>query len=1054
MTTGPSLVSITGHHIKTVGKTSVNVLGKDIEFFVVKNLNFDFLLGSDALRILNSSISYVNNEVTLSDTKHKLSSFDSFDPCTFAVYSELDWWMREFPDVFAGEGQPTGKTDITMLEIDTGDHPPIRQRAYRIPLTKRLVVEHELEKMLAEEVVEPSSSPWASPITLVTKKDGGTRFCVDFRKINSITRKDAHPLPNIQDIFDSMAGSSVFSTLDLKSGYWQIGVHPNSIEKTAFITHKGLFQFKRMPFGLCNASAVFQRTMNKILAPYVGDFVLVYIDDVVIYSKSQEEHDEHLRKVFQALQNAGLKVKPSKCRLRAPEINLLGFIIDKHGKRSDPEKTKAICNMDYPKSVSEIRSFLGMVGYHRQHIPNYAEIAFPLTQLTKKNAQYQWGAPEGEAWERLKTELVSDRVMAHPQLDKPYKLYTDASAYAIGAILVQEDENGLERPVLYVSKQLNEAQMKYATIEREAYAIVYALQKLRPYLYGAEFTIYTDQKPLLSLFLQEQRNSRTQRWAVLIAEYGAPIEYRKGRNNVRADMLSRIHPKYEVLEKEGVISFIDDSFDDDEIPWEFDHLEKECVRREQMDMPEFELGRLEQDGNFVHDGLLYTLQAPPGKAEYPRLVLPPSARFRVIRRAHAELGHQGIRKTLDRVQEAYKWPCQRKDVGDVIAQCARCIVHKNKRESPEPGSMPIAHYPGQIIGIDMTGPYPLSRHGNLYALSIIDHCTGWVEVKPLPNKTAETVLRYLEQEYLPRYGPPEILISDNGSEFKNHLVKGYLEELGVEIRHCTPYHPQSNGKVERFHRTLKQMLSKLVNARANDWEDCLGPALWAHRISTSSVTGFTPYFLTFGRKPPMPQLKLLQRVEGMERDVLASRIDELSRAFKEAARNTAVSRVYNTERLRQRAQAGDLQVGDHVVVYASDAGRLEPHWDHGFVVTHVRGPVVKVVGPRNKRLTLNRDKVKLVAPESDWDNLRNRLTHTERAALQRASVPASKDVNAPSASPRNANQSVGPELRPELNVDNEGHFNNGHAGSDMSDISDSVPEPRGMRRLATDLDPT
>ena len=204
----------------------------------------------------------------------------------------------------------------------------------------------------------------------------------------------------------------------------------------------------------------------------------------------------------------------------------------------------------------------------------------------------------------------------------------------------------------------------------------------------------------------------------------------------------------------------------------------------------------------------------------------------------------------------------------------------------------------------------------------------------------------------------------------------------------------------------------------------------------------------------MPQLKLLQRVEGMERDVLASRIDELSRAFKEAARNTAVSRVYNTERLRQRAQAGDLQVGDHVVVYASDAGRLEPHWDHGFVVTHVRGPVVKVVGPRNKRLTLNRDKVKLVAPESDWDNLRNRLTRTERAALQRASVPAGKDVNAPSASPRNANQSVGPELRPELNVDNEGHFNNGHAGSDMSDISDSVPEPRGMRRLATDLDPT
>ena len=201
----------------------------------------------------------------------------------------------------------------------------------------------------------------------------------------------------------------------------------------------------------------------------------MYIDDVVVYSKSQEEHEDYLRNVFQALHDAGMKVKPSKCKLKASEVNLLGFIIDKHCKRSDPAKTKAICDMERPKNVSEIRSFFGMTGYHRQHIPHYAEIAFPLTQLTKKHAQYQWGTAENEAWEKLKAELVSERVMAHPQLDKPYKLYTDTSAFAIGAILVQEDENGMERPVLYLSKQLNEAQIKYATIEREAYAIVYAL---------------------------------------------------------------------------------------------------------------------------------------------------------------------------------------------------------------------------------------------------------------------------------------------------------------------------------------------------------------------------------------------------------------------------------------------------------------------------------------------------------------------------------------------------------------------------------------------------
>ena len=268
---------------------------------------------------------------------------------------------------------------------------------------------------------------------------------------------------------------------------------------------------------------------------------MVYIDDIIIYSKSGEEHNDHIRLMFQALQSHGLKLKPSKCYFRVPEVKLLGFIVDKTGRRSDPEKTAAIDNLPSPKDVSEVRSFLGMTGFHRHHIPDYAKLAYPLVQLTKKHARFTWGEREAETWGALKRELVSDRVMAHPKFDRPYKLYTDASAYSVGAILVQSDDEGVERPIMYLSKQLMEAQMKYATIESEAYAVVYALGKLRPYLHGAKFTIYTDHKPLKSLFLQEQKNTRIQRWAVLLAEYGAPIEYWKGANNVRADMLSRIH---------------------------------------------------------------------------------------------------------------------------------------------------------------------------------------------------------------------------------------------------------------------------------------------------------------------------------------------------------------------------------------------------------------------------------------------------------------------------------------------------------------------------------
>ena len=272
--------------------------------------------------------------------------------------------------------------------------------------------------------------------------------------------------------------------------------------------------------------------------------------------------------------------------------------------------------------------------------------------------------------------------------------------------------------------------------------------------------------------------------------------------------------------------------------------------------------------------------------------------------------------------------------------------------------MPIAQYPSQIVGMDMCGPLPTSRHGNRYMLTVIDHATGWVEVKPLANKTAANVLHFLEAEYVPRYGPPEILITDRGLEFKNELVKGYLTGLGVEVRNTTPYHPQTNGKIERFHRTLKGMLRKLVNARGGEWEDCLGPALWAHRVSTSDVTGYNPYFLTYGRKPPVPWGRLWNIPAGQEGAVLANRLEELSHAFKEAAQKTEDSRLYNRERLQRRARAGELSLGDHVTVLAHEASPLDPRWDHGYIITCIRGAVITVIGPKNKRCTVNRSQVR------------------------------------------------------------------------------------------------
>ena len=988
---GETLRSLSGHILPTLGRAGLEINGSVLSVYVVEELYHDILLGGDALNILEANIDYGAQVVTLKGKKYGYRNAGDKDDLLAAAHTEAEGWAERFPEVFDAEGG-LRSTGMVSMGIDTGRAFPINQRPYRIPLRKRQIVDQEIDKMLADGIIESSSSPWASPITLVPKKDGTTRFCIDYRKLNAVTKKDAYPLPYIQEIFDNLGGACLFTTLDLKSGYWQVPVSVNSREKTAFVTHRGLFQFKRMPFGLVNGPATFQRLMNQVLAPYIGRSVMVYLDDIVIYSRSQEEHELHVAQVFQALQDAQLTVKLSKCEFSKPQVKLLGYIVSGEGIRSDPEKAKAIAEMAPPTDVKGIRSFLGMTGYYRQCIPNYARVAGPLVKLTKKYARFVWGEEEHGSWETLRDLLISDQVMAHPNPDKKYKLYTDACDYAVGAILCQEDESGVERPIQYVSKQLSGASLNWATIEKEAWAVIYALTKLRPYLYSADFTIYTDHKPLKSLFLSEIKNTKIQRWAVLLAEYGAPIEYRQGPNNIRADMLSRIKPRMDVSRDSQVVCAV---MEEDEIPWEFDQLEKHEISREQRETAEYGLGLEDEEGYAVTDGLLYTLIPPQGKPEYPRLVLPPSARFRVIRRAHAEVGHQGMRKTLDRIQEAYKWPGMRKDVYLTISKCAKCAVHRTQRERVAPTAMPIAHYPSQIVGMDMCGPFPESKQGNRYILTLIDHCTGWVEVKPLPHKTAENVLRFLEGEYVPRYGPPEIIITDQGLEFKNKQVEGYLTSLGVEVRHSSPFHPQTNGKIERFHRTFKGILRKFINARPGEWEDHLGPTMWAHRVSTSTVTGYTPYFLTYGRRPKLPFAKIFPGVEGCEEGILGTRLQELTNAFREAAINTENSRRYNHQRLLDRANAGELQVGDAIVILANDSAPLDPKWDHGYTVIGIRGSVVTAVGPKNRRRVVNREKVRLVDPDSDWDVLRVRETRAGRVRKRRMHVVVRPSVSVP-----------------------------------------------------------
>jgi hypothetical protein len=457
---------------------------------------------------------------------------------TDQTVGKVDFLEREFPEVFNSETL-TESRGLAPLKIETeGD--PICQRSYRAPLSKRQIIEETIDEMLAQDIIEPSNSPWASPVTLVPKKDGSSRFCVDYRRLNVVTVKDKYPLPHIQDIFDTVGKGKVFSVLDLRSGYWQLPVAAEDRFKTAFTCHVGQFQYKRVSFGLATAPSYFQRAMSQALSSCLGRFVLVYIDDIVVYSDNEEEHAEHLRRVFQCLSDHNLQLKMSKCSFMQPSVNLLGFRISADGIAPLEEKVRAIRDLPAPKNVKGVRSFLGLANYYRQCVPGYAKKAEPIIVLTRKGVSFVWSSECEASFELLKGALTSAKVMAHPDVNRPYSLYTDACDYAVGGVLVQRDDAGLERPIQYISHQLSGVQRRWATIEKEAYALVYALQKLRPYLLGADFTIYVDHKPLKCLFTKEMNNTKIQRWGILLAEYGAKIEYRRGVHNVRADSLSRL----------------------------------------------------------------------------------------------------------------------------------------------------------------------------------------------------------------------------------------------------------------------------------------------------------------------------------------------------------------------------------------------------------------------------------------------------------------------------------------------------------------------------------
>ena len=695
--------------------------------------------------------------------------------------------------------------------------------------------------MLDAGVIPKSTSPWSFPVVIIPKKNGSKRFCVDYRRLNKETIQDPFSLPRIDDILDRLAGSKVFSTLDLKSGYWQVKLSQDAIPKTAFSTPDGHYEFLVCPFGLKNAPAEFSRLMHQVLGGL--SYVQIYLDDITVHSATIEDHLNHLQETFKRLKHAKLKINDKKCTWFSSKISILGHVVSRNGIEMDKAKIIAVQSMKQPRNVKQVQTFLGLAGYYRRFIRDFAKAAQPLYGLLKKDTVFYFDDKCVSAFEVLKQKMVAEPILRPPDFHRPFTLHTDASGIGLGAVLAQRDDNKQEYVVCYASRILKGPESHYTITELECLAVVWAVKNFRAYLHGTTFQIVTDHVALNWLMTLKDPATRLVRWAVYLQSYDFTILHRQVRIHNNADALSRpvlaIEEVTDLTEETLSREKTGDIYDDEPLLYYVKHrrmkdgLSKRTVNRVLKNAEHYQ---------WENEMLFYRKTTTD---DFLLKVPPKDRRESLIETAHV-LGHFQTQTTYDRLKDQYYWLHMRDQVEKVIGKCRVCV--RNNKAAPQYHPACSLEVSGVFdrVGMDLVLGLPPTAEGYVGILVITEYLTKYPYAVPIRSKSQDEIAGHL-LHYITTFGPPKEILSDQGREFLNEVVQRLLDNTGVERRVTSPYHPQTNGLTERFNRTLIQSLKKHCENEPTEWHRWIPFVLMAYRTRVHSVTGFTPFQLLFGR---------------------------------------------------------------------------------------------------------------------------------------------------------------------------------------------------------------